>query len=80
MSYMGYKGDKSTARPPEGSLVETRYLKAASVPLFLLQSHAPDRSPELAPGCSLGRTRQRALKKGLLILRRCYDTQPQPRE
>ena len=25
--YMGYKGDKSTARPPEGSLVETRYIK-----------------------------------------------------
>ena len=25
--YMGYKGDKSAARPPEGSLVETRCLK-----------------------------------------------------
>ena len=24
---MGYKGDKSAARPPEGSLVETRCLK-----------------------------------------------------
>ena len=25
--YMGYKGDKNAARPPEGSLVETRCLK-----------------------------------------------------
>ena len=29
---------------------------------------------------SQGRGLRRALKKGLLILRRCYDTLPQPRE
>ena len=56
MSYEGYKGDKSAVRPPEGSLVETRSLKASSLPLFLLQSHASKRSPEQAPGCSPQRT------------------------
>ena len=55
--YMGYKGDKTAARPSEGSLVETRNLRASSLPLFFLQSHAPDRSPEQAPGCFLGKAR-----------------------
>ena len=27
MPYVGYKGNKTAARPPEGSLVKTRYLK-----------------------------------------------------
>ena len=31
MPYMGYKGDNSAARPPEGSLVETRCLKRPQV-------------------------------------------------
>ena len=56
VSYVGYKGDKSAAHQPGGSLVETRSLKAPSLPLFLLQSHAPDRSPEQALGCSPERT------------------------
>ena len=56
MPYVGYKGDKTAARPPGGSLVETRCLNASSLPLFLLQSHALDRSPEQAPGCSPERT------------------------
>ena len=46
MPYVGYKGDKTAARPPGGSLVETRSVKASSLSLFLLQSHAPDRIPE----------------------------------
>ena len=56
MPYVGYKGDKSAARPPGGSLVVTRNLKATSLPLFLLQSHALDRSPEQAPGSSPPKT------------------------
>ena len=51
MPYVGYKGDKTAARPTGGSLVETRSPKAPSLLLFFLQSHAPDRSPEQAPGC-----------------------------
>ena len=62
-SAIRYKGDKTAARPPEGSLVETRSLKAPRLPLFLLQNHAPDRSPEQAPGCSPERTCPRVLKK-----------------
>ena len=58
MPYMGYKGDKSAARPPEGSLVKTSCLKVPSLPLFLWQRHAPDRSPEQAPVCPTHRTCQ----------------------
>ena len=69
---MGYKGDKSAAHPPEGSLVETRYLKASSLPLFLLQSHAPDRSPERAPPARLpGHRRKAALQTRLTKLLLC---------
>ena len=35
---MGYKGDKTVTRPPEGSLVETSSLKASSLPLFLFRA------------------------------------------
>ena len=48
--YIGFKGVNIAARSPGGSLDETRSLKASSLPLFLLQSHASDRSPEQAPG------------------------------
>ena len=66
MPYKGDKGDKNAARPPEGSLVETRCLlkgpKSAIVPFAEPkcgsgQSHAPDRSPEQAPGRSPGACR-----------------------
>ena len=68
VQYVVYKGDKSAARPPGGCLVETRSLKASSLPLFLLQSHAPNRSPEQAPGCcSSGRTRLLTLLRLLLL-------------
>ena len=174
---MGYKGDKSAARPPEGSLVETRCLKGSksaivsfaeprsgpksktgpgvfstkNVPIFILRPTsvrmwhkavfkvgpvagpkpnatgssknasdpvgiplfgAPqasgDKPNPSEEGLSLGgrplrpevmypvvehtrtncaarnHSRSRApyhrTQKGLLILRRCYDTQPQPHE
>ena len=57
------KGVNNADRPPGGSLVETRSLKASSLPLFLLQSHAPDRNLEQAPGCSSPRTCRRKWKK-----------------
>ena len=51
MPYKGDKGDKNAARPPKGSLVKTRCLiKGPNLPLFLLQSHAPDRSRKQASG------------------------------
>ena len=56
MPYVGYKEDKTAAHPSGGSLVETRSLKASSLPLFLLQNLAPDRSPEQAPECPSERT------------------------
>ena len=76
MLYMGYKGDKSAARPPEGNLVETRCLKgpkSAIVPFAEPRSGPKSRR---APGCPT----PTSVEKGLLILRRCYDPEPQPRE
>ena len=55
----GLQRRKTAARPPEVSLIETRSLAASSLPLFLLQSHAPDRSPEQVPRCFLEKARHR---------------------
>ena len=65
MPYIGYKGKKTAALSPGGSLVETRSLKAPSLPLFLLQSHAPDRSPKLAPRCCKKRAQMFKLSDGI---------------
>ena len=65
--YMGDKGDKSAARPPEGSLVETRCLikgpKSAIVPFAEPRSGAKSRTDSgvlpTSSACFVWRTRRR---------------------
>ena len=58
--YIGYKGVNNAARPPEGRPAEIVSLAASGLPLFLLGSHALDRSPEQAPGWFLEKVRPEA--------------------
>ena len=52
MPYKGDKGDKDAARPPEGSLVETRCLiKGPNLPLFLFQATEVQNSSRLLAFC-----------------------------
>ena len=76
MPYKGDKGDKNAARPPEGSLVETRCLikgpKSAIVPFPGPRSGPKSRT---GPGAFAGALPP-SVEKGLLISREGCDTQP----
>ena len=71
----GDKGDKNAARPPEGSLVETRCLikgpKSAIVPFPGPRSGPKSRT---GPG-AFAKNEPTSVEKGLLIWRKCCDTQ-----
>ena len=52
------KETKMQLAHPKVAYSKLRALQTSSLPLFLLRSHAPDRSPKQAPGCSSQRTRR----------------------
>ena len=80
MPYVGYKGDKGAARPPDGSLVETRCLKDRKSAIVPFAEPRSGPKSKTGSGVFFGKNAPPSVEKGLLTLRRCYDTQPQPRE